>query len=101
MGFVLLFGNLDALEPSVSRVFGGPTPSGVEALPALVLVTSHAVQAYAFDQQGFFSVLEQILVSFWPLFLVMIGVVLLRGAFLGQFKKIQHGASSPAAGERS
>jgi hypothetical protein len=80
---------------------GGPAPTGVEALPALVLATSHAAQAYAFDHQGFLSVLEQILVSFWPLFLVMLGAVLLRGALLGHLTKIQHGASSPAAGERS
>lgn len=101
LGFVLLFANLDALEASVSRILGVPAPTGVEALPALVLATSHAVQAYAFDHQGFLSVLQQILVSFWPLFLVMIGAVLLRGALLGQFTKTVHGASSPAAGERS
>lgn len=101
LGFVLLFGNLDALEASLSRIFGGPAPSGVEALPALVLATSHALQAYAFDHQGFLSVLEQILVSFWPVFLVMIGAALLRGALLGQLTKSQLRASSPAAGERS
>jgi hypothetical protein len=101
LGFVLLFANLDALEASVSRIFGGPAPTGVEALPALVLATSHAVQAYTFDHQGFFSVLEQILVSFWPLFLVMTGAVLLRGALQRQFTRMVRGTSSPAAGERS
>jgi hypothetical protein len=78
MGFVMLFGNLDALEASVSRILGGAESNGMGALPALVLATSHAVQAYAFDHQGFLSVLEQILVSFWPLILVVIGATLLR-----------------------
>jgi hypothetical protein len=101
LGFVILFGNLDALEASVSRIFGGPASSGMEAIPALVLATSHAVQAYTFDHQGFLSVLEQILVSFWPLILVIIGAVLLRGSLLGQFPRIEPRVSSRTAGDRS
>jgi hypothetical protein len=101
LGFVILFGNMDALEASASRIFGGPASSEMEAIPALILATSHAVQAYAFDHQGFLSVLQQILVSFWPLILVTSGVVLLRGALLGQLTRIEPGVSSPTAGERS
>jgi hypothetical protein len=101
LGLVILFGNLDALEASVSRILGGPESSGMEALPALILATTHAVQAYAFDHQGFLSVLEQILVSFWPLILVISGVALLRGALLGQFTKAEHRGTSGAAGEHS
>jgi adenine deaminase len=101
LGFVLLFANLDAVASSVSRILGTSQSSGMEAIPALILATSHAAQAYAFDHQGFLSVLQQILVSFWPLILVVIGAVLLRGALLGQFTRVEHGASSPAAGERS
>jgi hypothetical protein len=101
LGFVILFGNLDALEASVGRIFGGPATSGMETLPALVLATSHAVQAYTFDHQGFLSVLQQILVSFWPLILVIIGAVLLRGVLLGRLTRIEPGVGSPTARERS
>jgi hypothetical protein len=101
LGFVILFGNLDALEASVSRILGGPESNGMEVLPALVLATSHAVQAYTFDHQGFLSVLAQILVSFWPLILVIIGAVLLRGVLLGRLTGIEPGVGSPTARERS
>jgi hypothetical protein len=101
LGFVILFGNMDALGASVSRIFGRSASSDMEAIPALILATSHAVQAYAFDHQGFLSVLQQILVSFWPLILVFIGGALLRGAFLGQFTKAENRVTSPASGERS
>ena len=100
LGFAILFGNLDALAASVSRSFGGPEPSSMEPIPALILATSHAVQAYAFEQQGFFSVLQQFLVSFWPLILVIIGAVLLRSALQGRFARVEPAVRSPAAGER-
>jgi hypothetical protein len=94
LGFVMLFGNLDALEVSFNRILGGPVSGGMEAIPALILATSHAVEAYAFDQQGFLSVLEQILVSFWPLILVLIGATLLRNVFRNRLPDYQAGAAS-------
>jgi hypothetical protein len=100
LGFVILFGNLDALEASASRILGGPDSGGMEALPALVLATSHAVQAYAFDHQGFLSVLEQILVSFWPLILVVIGATLLRNVFGNRLSDYQAGVAPEQVEDR-
>ena len=73
----------------------------MEALPALVLATSHAVQAYAFDHQGFLSILEQILVSFWPLILVVIGATLLRNVFGNRLPNNRARAASEQVENRS
>jgi hypothetical protein len=100
LGLVILFGNLDALEASVTRILGGPESSGMEALAAVVLATSHAVQAYAFDHQGFLPVLEQILVSFWPLILVVIGATLLRNVFGNRLSDYQAGVAPEQVEDR-
>jgi hypothetical protein len=100
IGFLLLFGNLDALEASVTGILGGSASSGLECLPALIVATSHAVQAYAFDHQGFLSVLQQILVSFWPLLLVMTGAALLRSSSVGRRPQYPAGAAVERVGNR-
>jgi hypothetical protein len=100
IGFVFLFGNLDALEASANRIMGGASSSGMECLPALVLATTHVAQAYAFDHQGFLSVLQQILVSFWPLTLVMTGAALLGTSFGGHRPQYPAGAATENLGNR-
>ncbi len=54
---------------------------GVGVLSSAVLAASQATQAYAFDHQGFLLGLLWMLVSFWPLLLVIVGAVLLQDAF--------------------
>jgi len=100
IGFLLLFGNLDALEASVGRILGAPASGGTECVSVLILATSHAVQAYAFDHQGFLSVLQQILVSFWPLLLVMTGAVLLRSSSVSRQPQYPAGSAVERVGNR-
>jgi class 3 adenylate cyclase len=100
LGLLLLFANLDAVAAQISGAAGISAAHEPDALPALVLGTLHAVQSYVFDHAGFFSALLQILVSFWPLILIILGGVLLRDAFRGLFADYKAAAGASAMGDR-
>jgi hypothetical protein len=77
-GLHILFGNLDRAAAQLRHLLGtaaGDTPG---ALSSVVLAASQAGQAYALDHQRFFLGLLRMLVSFWPLVLVIVGTTLLR-----------------------
>jgi len=80
IGFFLLFVNLDGITAQINEVVGVQTET-VGILPAVGLAGLHVLQAFTFGHSGFLSSLLQILVSFWPLILVLVGIALLRGAF--------------------
>jgi ascorbate-specific PTS system EIIC-type component UlaA len=100
LGFLVLFGNLDAVSAQISRAAGTPVGPTQGMLPALVLAALHALQDFAFDHARFLSGLLQILVSFWPLILIIIGAVLLRDAFWRRFPAYKAGTGSSAMGDR-
>jgi hypothetical protein len=79
IGSFLLLVNLDGIAAQINDAVGAPAES-VGIFPALGLAGLHALQAFAFDHAGFLSSLLQILVSFWPLILVLLGTALLRSA---------------------
>jgi hypothetical protein len=79
IGSFLLFVNLDGIAAQINDAVGAPAES-VGIFPALGLAGLHALQAFAFDHAGLLSSLLQILVSFWPLILVLLGTALLRSA---------------------
>jgi hypothetical protein len=99
LGLFLLFVNLDGVAAQVSYAVGAPAET-LGTLPALGLAGLHAVQAYTFDHAGFSSSLLQILVSFWPLLLIVVGATLLRHAFKGHSGMHVAEAEPLAAGER-
>jgi hypothetical protein len=101
LGFLILFANLDGVTGQISSAVGTSPEPAQGMLPALALATLHVLQDYAFDHAGFLSGLLQILVSFWPLILIVIGAVLLRDVFWGRFAAYKAGACSSAMGERS
>jgi hypothetical protein len=101
LGFLILFANLDAVAAQITNAVGASGEQTLEMLPALVLATSHALQAYAFDHAGFLSGLLQILVSFWPLTLIILGVVLLRDVFRGRLAAFKAAPGSSAMGDPS
>ena len=80
LGFAILFVNLDAVASIVSDYAGLSGHEGLGVLPAVGLAGLHAAQAYTFDQRGFISALQQILVSFWPLVLIFAGAIVLHRA---------------------
>jgi hypothetical protein len=99
VGLVFLFANLDSVAASAATFAGVPAAQTVQILPALGLAALHAIQAFAFDHSRFLSGLLQILVSFWPLVLVIIGAALLRGALPGRLTGYEAALSSSAKGE--
>jgi hypothetical protein len=96
LGFMILFANVDGVLTSMGSLPGSSANEALSRIPAVGLVALHAAQAYTFDRAGFFSALEQILVSFWPLLLVIGGAILLRYAFGGRFEAMEANASSSA-----
>ena len=101
LGLLMLFANMDGVVSSMDGLASISANETLGALPAVGLAVLHAVQTYSFDRVGFFSSLQQILVSFWPLLLVVIGAILLRYAFGGRFETMEAGSSTSARKNRS
>jgi len=98
LGLVLLLVNLEGVAAQVSSVICGPAEAP-GMLATVGLAGLHALQAYKFDHGRFLPGLLQILVSFWPLVLIVAGAALLRSAFSGRPAKFEMAANS--SGERA
>jgi len=79
LGLVLLFANLDEAAAHVGNSFAS-TGTSLATVVELALAGMRAVQAYLFDHPTFQAGLHAILVSLWPLLLVILGATLLRNA---------------------
>ena len=79
LGLLILFANLDIVATRISNPFSS-TPGALGTVMELSLAGMRAVQAYFFDAVAFQDGLHWILVSLWPLILVIIGATLLRNA---------------------
>ena len=97
LGLVILSANLDGIASCVSSFAGAPAPREPGIFPVLSLAALHAAQAYTFDHARFFSSLLRILVSFWPVILILAGVLLLRDVFRASF--LGRGAGARVAGD--
>jgi hypothetical protein len=100
LGMVILSANLDGIAACMSAFAGISVPQEPGIFPALGLAALHAAQTYAFDHARFLSSLLRILVSFWPVILILAGVLLLRDVFRVSFLGRGADAGSAAAGER-
>jgi hypothetical protein len=80
LGLHILFGNLDRGAVQLRHLLGTTAGDTLGALPTAVLVASQAMQAYALNHQAFLLGLGRLLISFWPLLLVMVGTILLQDA---------------------
>lgn len=79
VGLLLLLANLDeaaARAGNFSNSTAGPLGTVIE----LGLAGLRAAQTYFFDPSSFQAGLHQILISFWPLIVVIIGAALLHRA---------------------
>lgn len=83
-GLTLLTANLDAVAAQVSAWFPS-TPGSLGGAIEIGLAGVRAVQAYFFDQPTFQAGVHEILVSLWPLILVIIGAILLHDAIGNRF----------------
>jgi len=88
LGLHILFGNLDRVAEQLQHMLGTPAWETLGVLPSAVLAASQAVQAYGLDHQGFLQTLLWMLISFWPLVLVILGTVLLRDFFTERAKAL-------------
>ena len=88
LGLHILFGNLDRVAEQLQHMLGTPAWETLGVLPSAVLAASQAVQAYGLDQQEFLQTLLWMLISFWPLLLVILGTVLLRDFFTERAKAL-------------
>ena len=92
LGLHILFGNLDRVAEQMKHMLGAAAWETLGVLPSAVLAASQAVQAYGLDRQGFLQSLLWIgfwiLISFWPLVLVIAGTVLLRNFFMEKIKAL-------------
>lgn len=88
LGLHILFGNLDRDAAQLRHFLGATGEEAFGVLPSVVLATSHAVNAYTLDHHGFLLGLLRMLVSFWPLLLVIVGTIFLREAATDKVKAL-------------
>src|SRR5256885_7503507 len=92
LGLHILFGNLDRVAEQMKHMLCTAAWETLGVLPSVVLAASQAVQAYGLDHQRFLQSLLWIgfwiLISFWPLLLVIAGTVLLRNCFTEKAKAL-------------
>jgi hypothetical protein len=90
LGAFILFRNLCAAASQLSRLLG-ITADEADALGVLAagsMAATRALQAYLFHHTEFLRGLNQILLSFWPLVLIIVGTIVLRAALWGEAKDL-------------
>ena len=98
-GLTVLFAQAHPVAAQVWDRVGANADELGGFVPAAILTVNHAAQAWAFDRANLLSALADMLVSCWPVILVISGVVLLRKAFNGTNPLPQPAMSSSAKGE--
>ena len=86
LGVHILSGNLDTAADQLRDLLGNTAGDALGVLPSVVLASSQVAQAYALDHHGFLQCFLRMLVSFWPLLLVVVGTVLLWDVFADKGK---------------
>jgi len=94
-GLTLLAANLDAVVVQISSWFGS-TPGSLGTAIEVGLAGLRAVQAYFFDPSAFQAGFLSILVSLWPLILVIIGAILLHDAMGKRLAKAKLARTFPS-----
>ena len=78
LGLLLFFSNLEEAATQVGSF--APTGTSLTTVVELGLAGMRAVESYFLDHPTFQASLHAILVSLWPLLLVILGATLLRNA---------------------
>jgi hypothetical protein len=83
LGMFILYEHLAGAVARLSHGLGANVSWPLGVLLAVILAASQVLQAYAANHQRFVhSFLQHVLVSSWPMLLVMVGTVLSRDAFV-------------------
>jgi len=88
LGLHMLSANLTGDATQLRQQLGMPAGEALGVLPSVALAASQAARAYAIDHQGFLDGLLQLLASFWPLLLVIVGTILLRDALADKVREM-------------
>ena len=89
-GMFILYENLAGAVAWLSHLLGSNSFEALGVLPAFMLAVSQVLPAHAANTQYFLQAsLQHLLVSSWPLLLVMAGTVLSRDNFMDDAKAVQ------------
>jgi hypothetical protein len=97
IGLTILVTQVDVAAGHLADRVGVGSEIG-SSVPAVLLATVRAAQALVFDRPNVLSALREMLLSCWPVILVILGAALLPGAFNGLARYHRNGAAS-AQGE--
>lgn len=97
IGLTILLTQVDAAAGHLADRVGFNSEIG-SGVPAVLLATVRTAQALVFDRSNVLSALREMLLSCWPVILVILGAALLRGAFNGLARYRRNGATA-AQGE--
>lgn len=75
LGVLVLLGNLDCTIAQWENFFCAAAGNALGVLPCLALSACQAMQTYVFDDHGLVGWLLQMLLSYWPLLLVVAGAI--------------------------
>lgn len=81
LGLHIWFGNLHGVASQLTHLLGTSSGKALGLAPSVILAAAQAGRVYASDHQGFFVEVARMLISFWPLLLVIVGAGLLRDVF--------------------
>ena len=88
LGVFVLYKNLGQVASRLSHPFG-TSGNALGTLPTIILAAFQVLQTCAFDHQRLLDDLfRRVLVTFWPLLLVIAGTALSRDAFPGDVGSI-------------
>ena len=80
LGLHIWFGNMQGVASQLTHIFGTSAGGGMGLVPSVILAAAHAGRVYASDRQELLFGLLRMLISFWPLLLVIVGAGFLREA---------------------
>lgn len=97
LGIFILHGNMIDAAARLSRVAGisADALQRFGKLTAVGLAASQALQSYLFDRREFLRGFCEVLISFWPLLLVIAGAVLTEMASRTESEHIQNIIAGP------
>ena len=80
LGLHIWFGNLQGVASQLTHLLGASGET-LGLASSVIVAAAQAGRVYASDHQGFFLEVLRMLVSFWPLLLVIVGAGLLKDVF--------------------
>jgi hypothetical protein len=81
LGLHIWFGNLQGVASQLTHPLGTSSGETLGLASSVIVAAAQAGRVYASDHQGFFLEVVRMLVSFWPLLLVIVGAGFLRDVF--------------------